>query len=146
MGQPVNDNLKEATKTIEYHRIEIKQDNEERYIPLKQEDSTTTTTYNYHPSTPSYSQGSNFEVTFYDPAVLGASTMPGGLYSGVAANLSIYPKGTNLKITLQDGTVMYRTVNDTGTFAYSNPYQLDIACPNNQIPSYGRGTATVEVI
>ncbi|KRK61254.1 hypothetical protein FC68_GL001256 [Companilactobacillus farciminis KCTC 3681 = DSM 20184] len=67
-------------------------------------------------------------------------------YGGVAANLSVFPKGTTLKITLSDGTVLIRTVNDTGTFAYSNPNQLDVAMPNNQIPSYGVTTASVEVL
>lgn len=90
--------------------------------------------------------GSTVKVTFYDPAVLGASTMPGGTYSGVAANLSVYPKGTVLRITLQDGQVMTRTVNDTGAFASSNPNQLDIAIPNSQVPSWGTGTAQVQVI
>lgn len=91
-------------------------------------------------------QAGSFKVTFYDPAVLGATTMPGGTYSGVAASLDVFPKGTQLKITLADGTVMYRTVNDTGTFAYTNPYQLDIAMPNSMVPSYGVTTASVEVI
>jgi len=67
-------------------------------------------------------------------------------YSGVAANLSVFPKGTQLKITLADGTVMYRTVNDTGTFANSNSQQLDVAMPSSSIPSYGVTTASVEVI
>ena len=67
-------------------------------------------------------------------------------YGGVAANLSVFPKGTRLKITLSDGTVWYRTVNDTGSFAAGNPNQLDIAMPNSQIPSAGVLTATVEVV
>lgn len=83
-----------------------------------------------------------FKISFYDPAVLGSSMG----YGGVAANLSIFPKGTRLMITLADGTTMYRTVNDTGTFAYSNPYQLDVAMPNASIPSYGVTTATVSVV
>lgn len=87
------------------------------------------------------SQGT-FKISFYDPAVLGSNMG----YSGVAANLSVFPKGTTLKITLSDGTVLIRTVNDTGTFAYSNPNQLDVAMPNNQIPSYGVTTASVEVL
>ena len=87
------------------------------------------------------SQGT-FKISFYDPAVLGSNMG----YGGVAANLSVFPKGTRLKITLSDGTVLIRTVNDTGTFAYSNPRQLDVAMPNNQIPSYGVTTASVEVI
>ena len=81
------------------------------------------------------------KVTFYDPAVLGSNMG----YGGVAANLSVYPKGTNLKIVLSDGTVIHRTVNDTGTFAYSNPNQIDIAMPNSSIPPYGTTTASVSV-
>lgn len=87
-----------------------------------------------------------FKVTFYDPIVLGAVTMPGGLYAGVAADLNVFPKGTHLRITLPDGRVLKRVVNDTGTFAYTNHYQLDIAMPNNQIPSYGTGSAKVELL
>lgn len=97
-------------------------------------------TQTYAPST-TQSAGS-FKISFYDPAVLGSSMG----YSGVAANLSVFPKGTQLKITLSDGTVLYRTVNDTGTFAYSNPNQLDVAMPNSSIPSYGVTTASVEVV
>lgn len=84
---------------------------------------------------------STVKVSFYDPAVLGSSMG----YNGVAANLSIYPKGTRLKITLADGTVLHRTVNDTGTFVASNPYQIDLAWPNASIPSYGVTTASVSV-
>lgn len=91
------------------------------------------------------SAGTQVKVTFYDPAVLGAGTMPGGLYSGVAANLSTYPKGTVLQIKLPDGQVITRTVNDTGV-APQQEGSLDIAMPNGSIPSYGTGTATVSVI
>ena len=87
-----------------------------------------------------------FKVTFYDPRVLGAVTMPGGLYAGVAADLNVFPKGTHLRITLPDGRILKRVVNDTGTFAYTNHYQLDIAMPNNQIQSYGTGSAKVELL
>ncbi|WP_420812557.1 LysM peptidoglycan-binding domain-containing protein [Lacticaseibacillus porcinae] len=83
-----------------------------------------------------------FKLSFYDPAVLGSNMG----YSGVAANLSVFPKGTHLKITLSNGTVWYRTVNDTGSFAYSNPHQLDVAMPSSQIPSAGILYATVEVL
>ena len=83
-----------------------------------------------------------FKLSFYDPVVLGSSMG----YDGVAANLSVFPKGTRLKITLSDGTVWYRTVNDTGSFANGNPNQLDVAMPNSQIPSAGVMTATVEVV
>lgn len=83
-----------------------------------------------------------FKLSFYDPAVLGSNRG----YDGVAANLSVFPKGTRLKITLSDGTVWYRTVNDTGSFAAGNPNQLDVAMPNSQIPSAGVMSATVEVV
>lgn len=86
--------------------------------------------------------GSTVKVSFYDPAVLGS----GMGYGGVATNNSVYPKGTQLRITLADGTVYDRIVNDTGTFAYSNPNQIDLALPNSQVPSYGVTTATVEVL
>ena len=99
--------------------------------------ATTTTS-----STNSTTASGTFKVSFYDPAVLGSNMG----YSGVAANLSVFPKGTQLKITLADGTVLYRTVNDTGSFAYSNSQQLDVAMPSSSIPSYGVTSATVEVI
>ncbi|MFD1484941.1 hydrolase [Lacticaseibacillus baoqingensis] len=83
-----------------------------------------------------------FKLSFYDPAVLGSNMG----YGGVAANLSVFPKGTQLKITLSDGTVWYRVVNDTGGFAAGNPNQLDVAMPNNQIPAAGILYATVEVV
>ncbi|GEO79288.1 hypothetical protein FD29_GL000117 [Companilactobacillus mindensis DSM 14500] len=103
--------------------------------------TTQSATQTQTTSTTGTSQGT-FKISFYDPAVLGSNMG----YSGVAANLSVFPKGTTLKITLSDGTVLIRTVNDTGTFAYSNPNQLDVAMPNNQIPSYGVTTASVEVL
>lgn len=81
-------------------------------------------------------------ATAYDPAVLGSNMG----YSGVAANLSKYPKGTHLRITASNGTVYDRVVNDTGLFAYSNPNQLDIAMPNSQALSFGRQNVTVEVL
>ncbi|WP_125589232.1 LysM peptidoglycan-binding domain-containing protein [Companilactobacillus jidongensis] len=103
--------------------------------------TTQSATQTQSTSTTGTSYGT-FKISFYDPAVLGSSMG----YGGVAANLSVFPKGTQLKITLADGTVMYRTVNDTGTFAYSNPQQLDVAMPNASIPSYGVTSATVEVV
>ncbi|WP_246013817.1 hydrolase [Companilactobacillus suantsaicola] len=83
-----------------------------------------------------------FKISFYDPAVLGSNMG----YSGVATNLGVIPRGSRLKITTAQGDVWYRTVNDTGTFAYSNPYQIDVAMPNSMIPSYGITSATVEII
>jgi 3D (Asp-Asp-Asp) domain-containing protein len=81
-------------------------------------------------------------ATAYDPAVLGSSMG----YSGVAANLSKFPKGTHLRITDGNGNTYDRVVNDTGLFAYSNPNQLDIAMPNSQALQFGRQNVTVQVI
>lgn len=100
--------------------------------PAKAAPTVSTNTTNY----------GTFKLSLYDPAVLGSNMG----YSGVAANLSVFPKGTHLKITLSDGTVWYRTVNDTGAFAASNPHQLDVAMPSSQIPSAGILYATVEVV
>nr|WP_318530894.1 hydrolase [Lacticaseibacillus yichunensis] len=96
-------------------------------------------------TTVSNTTGSNkgtFKLSFYDPAAMGSSLG----YGGVAANLSVFPRGTQLKIVLSNGTVWYRTVNDTGGFAYANPNQLDVAMPNSQIPSAGILYATVYVV
>ncbi|MGQ2375667.1 DPBB and LysM peptidoglycan-binding domain-containing protein [Companilactobacillus zhachilii] len=107
----------------------------------QQTTDTTSQATTQSTSTTGTSQGT-FKISFYDPAVLGSNMG----YSGVAANLSVFPKGTQLKITLSDGTVLYRTVNDTGTFANSNSQQLDVAMPSSSIPSYGVTTASVEVL
>ena len=93
-------------------------------------------------NTASTSNAGAFKISYYDPAVLGSNMG----YGGVAANLSVFPKGTQLLITLSNGTTLQRTVNDTGTFAYSNPQQLDVAMPNSAIPATGIDTATVQVI
>lgn len=106
--------------------------------------SASTTDYTKSASDTSKS-GSNkgtFKLSFYDPASMGSSMG----YGGVAANLSVFPKGTRLKITLSDGTVWYRVVNDTGGFAAANPRQLDVAMPNSQIPSAGILYANVQVL
>jgi len=87
-----------------------------------------------------------FKLTFYDPAVLGATDMPGGMYSGVAAHLGVIPRGSKIKITLSTGEVWYRTVNDTGSFAASNSQQLDVAMASSDIPSAGVLTADVQII
>lgn len=99
--------------------------------------STTSTSTSGHAT----SKGT-FKLSFYDPASMGSNMG----YGGVAANLSVFPKGTRLKITLSNGTVWYKTVNDTGGFAAANPHQLDVAMPNSQIPSAGILYATVEVL
>lgn len=83
-----------------------------------------------------------FKISFYDPAVLGSNMG----YRGVAANLSVFPKGTVLRITMSNGQTLTRTVNDTGSFAAGNPNQLDVAMPSGQIPAAGILSATVEVL
>lgn len=93
------------------------------------------------PSSNNASVATGVKISFYDPAVLGSSMG----YTGVAANLAVYPKNTRLKIVFADGTEIHRVVNDTGTFVYSNPNQIDVAWPNAAIPSYGVTTATVTV-
>jgi LysM repeat protein len=107
-----------------------------------QSSSTATSSSATTSSSSSTTNKGTFKLSFYDPAVLGSNMG----YSGVAANLSVFPKGTKLKITLSNGTVWYRTVNDTGSFAASNSRQLDVAMPSSQIPSAGILYATVEVI
>lgn len=103
-----------------------------------QQTSYSTTSSN----TTSGSSRGTFRISFYDPAALGSSLG----YSGVAANYSVLPRGTRLKITMSNGQVLYRTVNDTGGFAASNPRQLDVAMPTSQIPASGILSATVEVL
>jgi LysM repeat protein len=104
--------------------------------------TANTTTQAAAPAAANATSAGTFKLSFYDPAVLGSNMG----YSGVAANLSVFPKGTHLKITLSDGTIWYRTVNDTGGFAANNPHQLDVAMPSSQIPSAGILYATVEVL
>lgn len=82
-------------------------------------------------------------ATAYDPRVLGNYTFG---YDTVAANLNVFPRGTKLQITFQDGTTKNYVVRDTGGFAAANPNQLDIAMPNAQALQFGRQTITVRVI
>ncbi len=105
------------------------------------------TTNNDTPAPQTQSTYDNFKVTYYDPMIASAGTTSIG-YNAVAVDFSIFPRGTQLKITLSSGEVLYRTALDTGEFIYSNSHQLDIAMPNSQIYSQGRGvdTATVEVL
>lgn len=102
---------------------------------------TTQTTQTTQPTQSATNKGT-FKISFYDPAVLGSNMG----YSGVAANLSVFPKGTVLRITMSNGQTLTRTVNDTGSFAAGNPNQLDVAMPSGQIPAAGILSATVEVL
>ncbi len=86
-------------------------------------------------------------ATAYDPEVAAGgqgTSIPTG--TGVAAALSRFPKGTELEIKYQDGTTEKRVVNDTGTFAYSNPNQLDISMTNAQAMQFGRQNIQVRVV
>ncbi|RXT57839.1 hydrolase [Lacticaseibacillus chiayiensis] len=104
--------------------------------------STVQTTQQQTTQQQTTSNQGTFRVTFYDPAVLRSSLG----YGGVAANLNVFPKGTHLRITMSNGQVLDRVVNDTGSFAAGNSRQIDVAMPNDQIPSAGVLSATVEVI
>lgn len=126
-----------------YHSAKLKEiQAEQAQQPVSQAPSTNTVTSTSTSSPTSSVNKGTFKLSFYDPAVLGSNMG----YGGVAANFSIFPKGTKLKITLSDGTVWYKVVNDTGSFAASNPRQLDVAMPNSQVPAAGILYATVEVI
>ena len=114
----------------------------EQLAKQKQASSQAPTTNNASNQNVSGVNKGTFKLSFYDPAAMGSSLG----YGGVAANLSVFPKGTKLKITLPDGTVWIRVVNDTGGFAAANPRQLDVAMPNSQVPAAGVLSATVEVI
>ncbi|MCH5462006.1 LysM peptidoglycan-binding domain-containing protein [Lactobacillus sp. LC28-10] len=86
-------------------------------------------------------------ATAYDPEVAAGgqgTSIPTG--TGVAAALDRYPKGTELEIKFQDGHTETRVVNDTGTFAASNPNQLDISMTNAQAMQFGRQSIQVRVI
>lgn len=86
-------------------------------------------------------------ATAYDPEVAAGgqgTSIPTG--TGVAAALSRYPKGTQLEIKFQDGHTENRVVNDTGTFAYSNPNQLDISMTNSEAMQFGRQSIQVRVV
>lgn len=86
-------------------------------------------------------------ATAYDPEVAAGgqgTSIPTG--TGVAAALSRYPKGTQLEIKFQDGHTENRVVNDTGTFAYSNPNQLDISMTNAEAMQFGRQSIQVRVV
>lgn len=87
--------------------------------------------------------GITMTATAYDPRVLGNYTFG---YDTVAANLSVFPRGTKLNITFADGSSKDYVVRDTGGFAYANPNQLDIAMPNSQALQFGRQSITVRVI
>nr|WP_179396220.1 hydrolase [Lacticaseibacillus absianus] len=103
--------------------------------------SQATTTQTSYSATSGRNMGT-FKVTFYDPAVLGSSMG----YGGIAANLSVLPRGTRVRIQMSNGQTLIRTVNDTGGFAAGNPHQIDVAMPNSQIPAAGVLSATVTIL
>ncbi|WP_461227153.1 hydrolase [Lacticaseibacillus suihuaensis] len=104
--------------------------------------STATATQTSYTTASTGRSAGTFRVTFYDPAVLGSSMG----YGGIAANLSVLPRGTRVKIQMSNGQTLYRTVNDTGGFAAGNPHQIDVAMPNSQIPSAGVLSAVVTIL
>lgn len=127
---------KKADAKIAKAKRELQKRRAVSQAPTIKKAKTTTKTK----STTTINKG-QFKLSFYDPGSMGSSLG----YNGVAANLSVFPRGTRLKITLSDGTVWHKVVNDTGSFAQSNPRQLDVAMPNDQVPSAGILYATVEI-
>ncbi len=129
--------------TLENEAIKAEQEQASVQTQAQQQAQTATTVATTQAAQQSVSRTiGTFKISFYDPAVLGSNMG----YSGVATNLGVIPRGSRLKITTAQGDVWYRTVNDTGTFAYDNPYQIDVAMPNSMIPSYGITSATVEIV
>lgn len=127
--------------TLENEAIKAEQEQASAQAQQQAQSATTVATTQAAQQPVSRNVGT-FKISFYDPAVLGSNMG----YSGVATNLGVIPRGSRLKITTAQGDVWYRTVNDTGTFAYDNPYQIDVAMPNSMIPSYGITSATVEIV
>lgn len=82
-------------------------------------------------------------ATAYDPRVLGNTTFG---YDTVSANLSVFPRGSHIKITFANGQSKIYVVRDTGTFAAAHPNQLDVAMPNSQALQFGRQTVTVQLL
>lgn len=114
--------------------------------PLSEDSSSKTTTTKSSDSN-SQSGWMSMVATAYDPEVAAGgqgTSIPTG--TGVAAALSRFPKGTQLEIKYQDGHTEQRVVNDTGTFAYSNPNQLDISMTNAQAMQFGRQNIQVRVV
>lgn len=109
-----------------------------------QSDENTSTTVG---NTSATSGWTTMEATAYDPQVAAGgqgTSIPTG--TGVAANLSRYPKGTQLEIKYQDGHTESRVVNDTGSFSVSNPNQLDISMSNSSALQFGRQNISVRVV
>lgn len=114
--------------------------------PLSEETSKSTTTKE-SASTTATSGWTTMVATAYDPEVAAGgqgTSIPTG--TGVAAALDRYPKGTQLEIKFQDGHTEQRVVNDTGTFAQSNPNQLDISMTNAEAMQFGRQSIQVRVV
>ncbi|WP_191982292.1 LysM peptidoglycan-binding domain-containing protein [Secundilactobacillus paracollinoides] len=115
--------------------------------PLSEDSSSKTTTTTKSSDSNSQSGWMSMVATAYDPEVAAGgqgTSIPTG--TGVAAALSRFPKGTQLEIKYQDGHTEQRVINDTGTFAYSNPNQLDISMTNAQAMQFGRQNIQVRVV
>ncbi|GAX03654.1 cell wall-associated hydrolase [Secundilactobacillus pentosiphilus] len=127
-----------------------KADKSPRIKPLTESSSNSSTKNNKSKQTATKTATSGWTTmvaTAYDPEVAAGgqgTSIPTG--TGVAAALSRYPKGTQLEIKFQDGHTENRVVNDTGTFAYSNPNQLDISMTNSEAMQFGRQSIQVRVV
>ncbi|GAX07304.1 cell wall-associated hydrolase [Secundilactobacillus silagincola] len=125
----------------------VKADKSSRIKPLTENTSNTNSKPKQTATKTATSGWTTMVATAYDPQVAAGgqgTSIPTG--TGVAAALDRYPKGTQLEIKFQDGHTENRVVNDTGTFTYSNPNQLDISMTNSEAMQFGRQSVQVRVI
>ncbi len=125
----------------------VKADKSLRIKPLTENTSNTNSKPKQTATKTATSGWTTMVATAYDPQVAAGgqgTSIPTG--TGVAAALDRYPKGTQLEIKFQDGHTENRVVNDTGTFTYSNPNQLDISMTNSEAMQFGRQSVQVRVI
>lgn len=124
-----------------------KADKHSRIKPLTESTSNTNSKPKQTATKTATSGWTTMEATAYDPQVAAGgqgTSIPTG--TGVAAALDRYPKGTQLEIKFEDGHTENRVVNDTGTFTYSNPNQLDISMTNSEAMQFGRQSVQVRVV
>jgi 3D (Asp-Asp-Asp) domain-containing protein len=125
----------------------VKADKSLRIKPLTENTSNTNSKPKQTATKTATSGWTTMVATAYDPQVAAGgqgTSIPTG--TGVAAALDRYPKGTQLEIKFQDGHTENRVVNDTGTFTYSNPNQLDISMTNSEAMQFGRQSVQVRVV
>lgn len=124
-----------------------KADKHSRIKPLTESTSNTNSKPKQTATKTATNGWTTMEATAYDPQVAAGgqgTSIPTG--TGVAAALDRYPKGTQLEIKFEDGHTENRVVNDTGTFTYSNPNQLDISMTNSEAMQFGRQSVQVRVV